>query len=259
MNDTLNLENTRAKIGVRDNIVKQIVAEITRDPRNTTFLTLPANGWFMESTLTGILTSSFPQLQFEFLTFEANGSRHTENSRQDHRWRPWGVEEVSYSSEGSLRWADGMERVSGKVENCQFHYFYGDYQMPKYTTHSKRIAWADFCGLPQKGLVKTVEDGLKNWTSSLVYATFNTVTRWVYDSSFPKGMVNRGLNHGNYVTNSKAISGYFNDGRRFPKASNIFDVDYKGGGRNATWMKTLGYRVGHDSHKHLGLVSDTLA
>ena len=259
MNDTLNLENTRAKIGVRDNMVKQIVAEITRDPRNTTFLTLPANGWFMESTLLGILTSRFPQLQFEFLTFESNGSRHTENSKQSNRLRPWGVEEVSYSSGGSLKWADGMERVSGKVENCQFHYFFGNYEMPKYTTHAKRIAWADFCGLPQKGLVKTVEDGLRNWTSSLVYATFCTVTRNVYDYKLPEGMIKRGLNRGDCVTNSKAITGYFNDGRRFPKASNIFDVDYKGGGRNATWMKTLGYRVGHDSHKHLGLVSDTFA
>ena len=258
MNDTLNLENTRAKIGVRDNMVKQIVAEITRDPRNTTFLTLPANGWFMESTLLGILTSRFPQLQFEFLTFESNGSRHTENSQQSNRLRPWGVEEISHSSEGSLKWADGMERVSGKVENCQFHYFFGNYEMPKYTTHAKRIAWADFCGLPQKGLVKTVEDGLRNWTSSLVYATFCTVTRCVYDSKLPEGMVKRGLNHGNYVTNSKAISGYFNDGRRFPKASNIFDVDYLGG-YGTLWMKTLGYRVGHDSHKHLGLVNDTLA
>ena len=71
-------------------------------------------------------------------------------------------------------------------------------------------------------------------------------------------MVKRGLIHGNYVTNSKAISGYFNDGRRFPKASNIFDVDYLGG-YGTLWMKTLGYRVGHDSHKHLGLVNDTLA
>ena len=127
MKDTLNLENTRAKIDVRDNMVKQIVAEITRDPRNTTFLTLPANGWFMESTLLGILTSRFPKLKFEFLTFEQNPSRHTQNSKQDNRLRPWGVEEISHSSEGSLRWADGMERVSGKVENCQFHYFWGSY------------------------------------------------------------------------------------------------------------------------------------
>ena len=220
MNDTLNLENTRAKIDVRDNMVKQIVAEITRDPRNTTFLTLPANGWFMEATLLGILASRFPKLKFEFLTFEANGSRHTHNS---------------------------------------FHYFFGNYEMPKYTTHAKRIAWADFCGLPQKGLVKTVEDGLRNWTSSLVYATFCTVTRNVYDYKLPEGMIKRGLNRGDFVTNSKAITGYFNDGRRFPKASNIFDVDYKGGARSRTWMKTLGYRVGHDSHKHLGLVSDTFA
>ena len=139
MNDTLNLENTRAKIDVRDNMVKQIVAEITRDPRNTTFLTLPANGWFMEATLLGILASRFPKLKFEFLTFEANGSRHTHNSKQDNKLRPWDVEEISYSSSGSLKWADGMERVSGKVENCQFHYFYGYYQMPKYTTHAKRM------------------------------------------------------------------------------------------------------------------------
>ncbi|MEC9127627.1 MAG: hypothetical protein VX840_11895, partial [Pseudomonadota bacterium] len=82
MNDTLNLENTRAKMDVRDNMVKQIVAEITRDPRNTTFLTLPANGWFMEATLLGILASRFPKLKFEFLTFEANPSRHTHNSKQ---------------------------------------------------------------------------------------------------------------------------------------------------------------------------------
>ena len=254
MNNTLNLENTRAKIDVRRHMVKQIVAEITRDPRDTTFLTLPANGWFMEATLLGILASRFPKLKFEFLTFEAEPSRHTQNSKQDNTLRPWDVEEISYSSEGSLKWADGMERVSGKVENCQFHYFYGNYQMPKYTTHAKRIAWADFCGLPQKGLVSTVADGLKNWTSSLVYATFCTVTRNVYDYSLPEGMIKRGLNRGNYATNSKAISGYFNDGRRFPKASSIFDIDYLGG-YGTLWMKTLGYRVGHDSHKHLDRIA----
>jgi hypothetical protein len=255
MKDTLNLENTRAKIDVRDNMVKQIVAEITRDPRNTTFLTLPANGWFMESTLLGILTSRFPKLKFEFLTFEQNPSRHTQNSKQNNRLRPWGVEEISHSSGGSLKWADGMERVSGKVENCQFHYFWGSYQMPKSTTHAKRIAWADFCGLPQKSLVNIVEDGLRNWTSSLVYATFCTVTRNVYSHKLPEGMLKRGLGARDHYQNAEAITGYFSDRRRFPKASSIFDVDYKGGARSRTWMKTLGYRVGHDSHKHINSIS----
>ena len=255
MNDTLNLENTRPKMDVRDHIVKQTIAEIARDPRNTTFLTLPANGWFMESTLLGILTNRFPKLKFEFLCFENEGHRHTQNSKQGIRHRPWDVEEISYSSTGSLKWADGMERVSGRVENCQFHYLYGSYQMPKITTHAKRIAWADFCGLPQKNLVNIVADGLKNWTSSLVYATFCTVTRNVYSHNLPKGMLKRGLGARDHYQNAEAITGYFSDGRRFPKASSILDVDYKGGALSRTWMKTLGYRVGHDGHKHIDPIS----
>ena len=251
MKHELPLEQTRAKITLRNAIVRQIMSDLKKNPRNVTFVTLPAMGWVLEWELSRALSVLFPDNEFEFICFERNYLEiFSKVSQQNYKLRPFDIEESSWESWGRNEWAHAKQRVSGRYENCTFHYINDYYSIPRKTTHKSVIAWADFCGTPKANLVNLMQDALNYHRGALIYFTFSTLMRHC-KFGYRSDMVKRGLFDG-WETASELLTRFFNDGRRHKVQRNfIFDYDYKGGKRGKTHMKTMGFKTGAASTSHI--------
>jgi|TARA_R110000751_G_scaffold61284_1_gene127553 hypothetical protein len=251
----MKLEHTPSKQDVRNKILAQIKAELKHDHRNTHFVTLPAEKWYLEKELLGVLTSR-PDKEYALNCYEKDYDIY--RAVRESGTLPLKGFKLEHCTN---------EFISGYVDNVHIVYHMNAYFKVEdldNREHEKLIVWADYCKTPCNNKKHGyMIDDLMKWmnetANSLFYQTHATNIRSGYDSTYHPAMVNRGLRQGDWHSTGRAFIDHFNDGRTMKiNRKNIFDYEYLGGGgdHGRTHMITAGWHTGQLYAKHLPLVKE---